>query len=116
MLLDEQDLWAWEEFLVIGAHTRLGYVFYRRGKYAEAAKEYQAELMFLSSSDHVLKDRSMVELHQKLGAALLRLGNTSEGKRHLKLAIKKYEERAAMGEFEAATEYYVAAAYSLLDD
>ena len=58
----------------------------------------------------------MVELHQKLGAALVRLGNATEGKRHLKLAIKKYEERAAMGELEAATEYYVAAAYSLLDD
>jgi serine/threonine protein kinase/tetratricopeptide (TPR) repeat protein len=116
IVLQEQYISGEEGFLVIGAHTRLGYVFYRRGKYAEAAKEYQAELMFLSSSDHVLKDRSMVELHQKLGAALLRLGNTSEGKRHLKLAIKKGEERVAMGEFEAATEYYVAAAYSLLDD
>ena len=116
IVLQEQYISGEEGFLVIGAHTRLGYVFYRRGKYAEAAKEYQAELMFLSSSDHVLKDRSMVELHQKLGAALVRLGNATEGKRHLKLAIKKYEERAAMGELEAATEYYVAAAYSLLDD
>ena len=116
IVLQEQYISGEEGFLVIGAHTRLGYVFYRRGKYAEAAKEYQAELMFLSSSDHVLKDRSMVELHQKLGAALLRLGNASEGRRHLKLAIKKYEERVAMGEIEAATEYYVAAAYSLLDD
>ncbi len=116
IVLQEQYISGEEGFLVIGAHTRLGYVFYRRGKYPEAAKEYQAELMFLSSSDHVLKDRSMVELHQKLGAALVRLGNATEGKRHLKLAIKKYEERAAMGELEAATEYYVAAAYSLLDD
>ena len=116
IVLQEQYISGEEGFLVIGAHTRLGYVFYRRGKYAEAAKEYQAELMFLSSSDHVLKERSMVELHQKLGAALLRVGNASEGKRHLKLAIKKYEERAAMGELEPATEYYVAAAYALLDD
>jgi serine/threonine protein kinase/tetratricopeptide (TPR) repeat protein len=116
IVLQEQYISGEEGFLVIGAHTRLGYVLYRRGKYAEAAKEYQAELMSLSSSDHVLKDRSMVELHQKLGAALVRLGNASEGKRHLKLAIKKYEERAAMGELEGATEYYVAAAYALLDD
>jgi tetratricopeptide (TPR) repeat protein len=114
--LQEQYISGEEGFLVIGAHTRLGYVFYRRGEYAEAAKEYQSELMFLSSSDHVLKDRSMVELHQKLGAALLRLGNTTEGRRHLKLAIKKSEERAAMGETESATEYYIAAAYALLDD
>ncbi len=114
--LQEQYISGEEGFLVIGAHTRLGYVFYRRGKYAEAAKEYQSELMFLSSSDHVLKDRSMVELHQKLGAALLRLGNAAEARRHLKLAIRKGEERAAMGEVESATEYYIAAAFALLDD
>src|SRR5262249_55644233 len=99
-----------------GAHTRLGYVFYRQGRYEEAVAEYQMELLFMSSSDHVLKDRSLVELHQKLGAALVRLGRVEEGRRHLLLAIRKYEDRAALGEAEAATQYYVAAAYALLDD
>src|SRR6188768_1628990 len=99
-----------------GAHTRLGYVFYRQGRYEEALAEYQMELLFLSSSDHVLKDRSLVELHQKLGAALVRLGRVDEGRRHLELAIRKYEERAALGEVEAATQYYVAGAYALMDD
>jgi serine/threonine protein kinase/Tfp pilus assembly protein PilF len=114
--LQEQYTSGEEGFLVVGAHTRLGYVFYRRGDYESAAKEYQTELVFLAASDHVLKDRTLIELHQKLGAALLRLGQTTEGKRHLKLAIRKYEDRAAVGETEAATTYYVAAAYSLLDD
>jgi non-specific serine/threonine protein kinase len=114
--LQEQYISGEEGFLVIGAHTRLGYVFYRQGRYEEALAEYQAELLFLSSSDHVLKDRSMVELHQKLGAALVRLGRAEEGRRHLQLAIRKYEERAALGEEEPATQYYVAAAYALLDD
>jgi hypothetical protein len=30
--------------------------------------------------------------------------------------VRKNEERAALGETEAATEYYVAAAFALLDD
>ena len=64
----------------------------------------------------MLKDRSLIELHQKLGAALLRLGRAVEAGRHLRLAIRKYEDRAAVGEVEAATQYYVAAAYALLDD
>ena len=114
--LQEQYISGEEGFLVIGAHTRLGYVFYRQGRYEEALAEYQMELLFLSSSDHVLKDRSLVELHQKLGAALVRLGRVDEGRRHLELAIRKYEERAALGEVEAATQYYVAAAYALMDD
>jgi tetratricopeptide (TPR) repeat protein len=57
-----------------------------------------------------------VALHQKLGAALVRLGRAEEGRRHLELAIRKYEERAGLGEVEAATQYYVAAAYALLDN
>ena len=114
--LQEQYISGEEGFLVIGAHTRLGYVFYRQGRYEEALAEYQMELLFLSSSDHVLKDRSLVELHQKLGAALVRLGRVDEGRRHLELAIRKYEERAGLGEVEAATQYYVAAAYALLDN
>jgi tetratricopeptide (TPR) repeat protein len=114
--LQEQYISGEEGFLVVGAHTRLGYVFYRQGQYEDALSEYQKELLFLSSSDHVLKDRSLIELHQKLGAALLRLGRDAEARRHLLLTIRKYEERAAVGEVEAATQYYVAAAYALLDD
>jgi Flp pilus assembly protein TadD len=114
--LQEQYISGEEGFLVVGAHTRLGYVFYRQGQYEDALSEYQTELLFLSSSDHVLKDRSLIELHQKLGAALVRLGRDAEARRHLQLAIRKYEERAAVGEVEAATQYYVAGAYALLDD
>jgi serine/threonine protein kinase/tetratricopeptide (TPR) repeat protein len=114
--LQEQYISGEEGFLVVGAHTRLGYVFYRQGQYEDALAEYQMELLFLSSSDHVLKERSLIELHQKLGAALVRLGRSAEARRYLQLAIRKYEERAALGEVEAATQYYVAAAYALLDD
>ena len=114
--LQEQYISGEEGFLVVGAHTRLGYVFYRLGSYAEALKEYQTELLYLSASDHVLKERSLIELHQKLGAAYLRLDNAKDARRHLDLAIRLFAERAARGESDPATAYYIGVAYALLDD
>ena len=79
-------------------------------------KEYQTELLYLSASDHVLKERSLIELHQKLGAVYLRLDNTKDARRHLDLAIRLFTERAARGESDPATAYYIGIAYALLDD
>jgi serine/threonine protein kinase/tetratricopeptide (TPR) repeat protein len=114
--LQEQYISGEEGFMVVGAHTRLGYVYYRLGKYADALKHYQTELRFLSASDHVLKERSLIELHQKLGAAYLRLDQPADARRHLDLAIKMFGERAARGESDPATAYYAGAAYALEDD
>jgi serine/threonine protein kinase/tetratricopeptide (TPR) repeat protein len=114
--LQEQYISGEEGFLVVGAHTRLGYVFYRQQRYPEAVKEYQTELLYLSAGDHVLKDRSLIELHQKLGAAYLRLNQAADAARHLNLAVKLFEERAARGPVEAATLYYVGVVFALKDD
>jgi serine/threonine protein kinase/tetratricopeptide (TPR) repeat protein len=114
--LQEQYISGEEGFLVVGAHTRLGYVFYRMGRYGDALKEYQTELLYLSASDHVLKERSLIELHQKLGAVYTRLEQPLEARRHLELAIRLFSDRAARGEADPATAYYVGAAYALLDD
>ncbi len=114
--LQEQYISGEEGFLIVGAHTRLGYVLYRRGKYADALKEYQTELLYLSASDHVLKERSLIELHQKLGAVYLRLESPKDARRHLDLAVRLFGERAARGESDPATAYYVGVAYALLDD
>jgi non-specific serine/threonine protein kinase len=114
--LQEQYISGEEGFLIVGAHTRLGYVLYRRGTYADALKEYQTELLYLSASDHVLKERSLIELHQKLGAVYLRLESPKDARRHLDLAVRLFGERAARGESDPATAYYVGVAYALLDD
>ena len=81
--LQERYISGEEGLLVVGAHTRLGYVHYREGRYADAVQEYLRELAFLAPSDHVLKDRTLIELHQKLGAAYLRLGQAADAERHL---------------------------------
>jgi serine/threonine protein kinase/Tfp pilus assembly protein PilF len=114
--LQERYISGEEGLLVVGAHTRLGYVHYREGRYADAVKEYLRELAFLGSSDHVLKDRTLIELHQKLGAAYLRLGQSADAERHLELAIRSFEDRLARGADDEATKYYAAIALALRGD
>jgi serine/threonine protein kinase/Tfp pilus assembly protein PilF len=111
--LQERYISGEEGLLIVGAHTRLGYVHDRQGRYADAVQEYLRELAFLTPSDHVLKDRSLIELHQKLGAAYLRLGQAADAERHLALAIRSYEERLARGADDPATKYYAAIALAL---
>jgi len=111
--LQERYISGEEGLMVVGAHTRLGYVRYRQGRYEEAVKEYQSELLFLTAADHALKVRSLIELHQKLGAAYLRLGQRQDAERHLALAIRSYEERVAQGVDDPQTKYYAAAAHAL---
>ena len=114
--LQEQYISGTEGLLVVGGHTRLGYVYYRQGRYDDAVREYQRELIFLSSSDHILKDRTLIELHQKLGAAYLRLGDGDEAERYFKLATRAYDERVANGADDPATKYYIACLWALKGD
>ena len=53
--LQEKYISGKEGLQVVGAHTRLGYCYYRQGRYDEAIQEYQRELEFLNSSDHALR-------------------------------------------------------------
>ena len=54
---------------MVGANARLGYVYYLQGRNDEAIREYERGMAFLRASDHALKERSMMELDIKLGAA-----------------------------------------------
>lgn len=114
--LQEQYLSGKEGLQIVGAHTRLGYVHYRRGRYEEAIREYERELMFLLSTDHALRERSLIELHQKLGAAYLRKGDAAGAARHFDLAIKGFERRVANGSDDPFTKYYIATLYALKED
>jgi adenylate cyclase len=114
--LQEQAISGTEGLQVVGAHTRLGYCYYRQGRYDEAIAEYKRELDFLSSSDHALRDRSMIELDQKLGAAYLRKGMKDQSEKHLKSALKKFDERSARGAADPFTKYYIANLYALRGD
>jgi tetratricopeptide (TPR) repeat protein len=102
-----------EGLRVVGGHSRLGYVLYLRGAYAEAVKEYETEVELLATSDHALRDRTLIELHEKLGAALLRLGDRDAAARHLDRALKSYQARVERGSEDPFTAYYAACAHAL---
>ncbi len=106
-----------DEMRSLGARMRLGYVYYRQGRYDEAIRAYQQELAELAAhQDHALSERTMIELQQKLGAALLRGGRAEDAGKHLARAIESYRARRAAGTDDPATQYYVACAHALAGD
>ncbi|PYP84376.1 MAG: hypothetical protein DMF61_20265 [Blastocatellia bacterium AA13] len=111
--LQEKYISGKEGLQIVGAHARLGYAYYRQARYQEAIEEYQKEVAFLSSSDHGLRERTLIELNQKIGAAFLRLGDNAEAERRFAAAISGFEERLAKGADDPFTKYYIAALYSL---
>jgi adenylate cyclase len=101
---------------VVGANSRLGYVYYLQGRYDEAIREYERGLAFIGSSDHALKERTTIELNIKLGAAYHRLDRTADAARHFDRAQKVFDARVARGGDDPFTRYYVACMYALRGD
>lgn len=114
--LQEKFISGKEGLQIIGAHSRLGYAYYRQERYDEAIAEYEKERDFLSTSDHALRERAMIELDQKFGAAYWRQGNTEEAEVYFNRALKRYEERRVKGTNDPFTKYYVAIIYALRGD
>ncbi|HXG66565.1 MAG TPA: protein kinase [Blastocatellia bacterium] len=114
--LQEKFISGKEGLQVVGAHSRLGYVYYLQSRFDEALREYNREMEFLSMSDHALRERTLIELNQKMGAAYFRKGMMEEAERHFRTAIKKYEERLRRGVDDPFTKYYIACVYALQGD
>lgn len=114
--LQERYISGNEGMQVIGAHARLGYVYYLQGRYDEAIAEYGRELAFIGAGDHLLRERSTIEVNQKLGAAWLRKGDTESAERYFTLATKAFERRVAKGADDPHTRYYMAALEALRGD
>ena len=114
--LQERAMSGTEGLLIVGAHARLGYVHYRRRNYDAALTEYRRELAFVSTSDHALRERTLIELHQKLSALHGARGETDEAVRFADLAIAAHDRRIAAGADDPATRYYIAAVYAQRGD
>lgn len=114
--LQEQAMSGTQGLLVVGAHARLGYVYYLRGQYDEAIAEYRRELDFLSTSDHALRDRAIIEVEQKLGAAHFRKGDSAGAETHNRLALDAFSSRLAAGADDPFTRYYVATLFAIRGD
>ena len=101
---------------LVGAHMRLGHAFALQGRHREALAEYASEVDFVRTVDHALRGRIFIELHQRIGEAHLRLGEETEGRAALDLAIEAYERRMRAGAADAMSPYYAAGAHALRGD
>jgi non-specific serine/threonine protein kinase len=114
--LQEQYISGNAGLQIVGAHARLGYVHYLSGRYEDALHEYERELAFIGSSDHALRDRTLMELNVKIGAAYLRQGRREDSERHFGRALKAFDARVATGADDPFTRYYIACLHALRGD
>jgi tetratricopeptide (TPR) repeat protein len=114
--LQERAMSGTEGLLIVGAHARLGYVHYLRQQYDAAYAEYRRELEYLTTSDHALRERTLIELHQKLSALHEARGDAEQTARFGDLAIEGLKRRVAAGSDDPATRYYVAAVFARRGD
>ena len=114
--LQDRFLSGKEGLQIVGAHTRLGYVYYLQSRYSEAIKLYEQEVVALAASDHALKERSLIELHVKLAATYQRMDRATDANRHFTEAVTRFERRIARGADDQATKYYIASLYGLRGD
>ena len=98
---------------IVGAHSRLGYVHYLKGEYEDALREYERELAFIGASDHALRERTLLELNVKIGAAYMRLGRRDDAERHFGRALKNFDARVSNGADDPFTRYYIATLHAL---
>ena len=110
--LQERAMSGTEGLLIVGAHARLGYVHYLRGNYEAAYIEYRRELEFVTTSDHALRERMLIELQQKLSALQRARGDREAADRFGDTAIEAHARRVASGADDPATRYYMAALYA----
>jgi serine/threonine protein kinase/Tfp pilus assembly protein PilF len=108
----ERAISGTQGLIIVGAHARLGYVYFRKREYDRAKEEYGREIAFLASTDHGLRERTLIELHQKLSALYDALGDAEQAERFGTLAIEGLEKRLAAGADDPATRYYVAAVFA----
>jgi tetratricopeptide (TPR) repeat protein len=101
---------------MVGANARLGYVYYLQRRYEDAIQQYERGLAFLQTSDHALKERSIIELDVKLGAAHYRTGRMDVASRHFDRALKTFDARVAKGADDPFTRYYIADVRALQED
>jgi serine/threonine protein kinase/tetratricopeptide (TPR) repeat protein len=114
--LQEQAMSGTQGILVVGAHSRLGYIHYRAGRFDEAIAEYRRELEFMSAGDHLLRDRTVIELHQKLAAAFYRKGQKADAQMHGQRAKQAFDNRVTMGADDPFTRYYMATLFAIKGD
>jgi TolB-like protein/tetratricopeptide (TPR) repeat protein len=111
--LQEAALSGQQGIHIIGSYMRFGHLAALRGKLVEARDAFASEVRYLDHADHALRSRILIELHMRLGATEIALGDTRRGEKALATALEAYERRVALGADEPFTRYYAAATHAL---
>jgi serine/threonine protein kinase/tetratricopeptide (TPR) repeat protein len=114
--LQEKAMSGTEGLQVVGGHVRVGYALYRQERYDEAIAEFEKELAFVSSHDHALRERTTIEISQKLSAAYWRKGDREQADRQFERAVHAFRERVSRGADDPFTKYYIASLHALRGD
>lgn len=114
--LQERYMSGREGMQTVGSYTRLGHLYYLQGRYDEAITQFHRELDFLRRSNHALKERATIEIHQKLTSAYARQGELDEARKAFVQVITSFEQRLQRGADEPFTRYYVACAYAMMGE
>ena len=114
--LQEASLSGREGVRIVGAFMRLGHLEALQGRPSDAIAQFRREIEFLTAVDHALRQRILVELNVRLGAACLALGDRRKGHGLLDVAIEGFERRVRLGADDPFTRYYAAAAHALKGD
>jgi TolB-like protein/Tfp pilus assembly protein PilF len=99
--------------VIVGSHMRLGHLAALQGRHQEALDHLHRELAFLRQLDHALRNRTTIELHQRIGSAYLALGAREEARAAFDLALSLFEERLRLGADDPFTRFYVAGIHAL---
>ncbi len=99
--------------VIVGSHMRLGHLAALQGRHAEALEHLERERAFLQQVDHALRERTTIELHQRIGSALLHLGAPEPARAAFELALARFEERLRLGADDPFTRFYVAGIHAL---
>lgn len=116
IVAQEQFSTRQEGLQIIGSYARLGQFHYLQKRYDAALAEYYRELIFLRQSDHVLKERTLIEVNQKLVSTYVRQGNLEEARAAFEEVSKGFAAHLAKGADEPFTRYYVACACAIIGD
>jgi len=105
-----------EGIRLIGSHVRLAHLYNLQGQYDAAISECYREIVFLRNSNHALKERTLIEVHQKLVSAHMRQGSLEDARAAFEQVTKGFAARLALGADEPFTRYYVACASAMMGD
>ncbi|MGH9800339.1 MAG: FlgO family outer membrane protein [Blastocatellia bacterium] len=101
---------------LVGSYNRLAHLHILQNRYDDAIAECYQEIVFLRTSTHALKDRTLIEVNQKLVSAYVRQGNLEDAGKAYDQLIRGFDSLLAAGSDDPFTRYYVACAAAMMGE